>query len=86
VLREPEQIAKAISIANIRQYHQAYSTPFASGKLADAIGPWAISDTADKILAGDPLPDELLQGLLPEILRIIEQIGIPPDLKKSSPL
>ena len=86
VLREPEHIAKAITIANIRQFHQAYSTPFACGRLADAIGPWAISDTADKILAGEPLPDDLLQGLLPETLRIIEQIGVPPDLKKSPPL
>jgi hypothetical protein len=83
VLYEPEKIARAITKAIIRQYNQAEHTPFCSGKLAEAIGPWATTPTADNILAGEQLPEELTQGHLPETLQIIQQIGIKPDLQRS---
>jgi len=68
-------IVKHICMANIRQYNQAYPTPFGSGVLAEAIGSMANSPLAKSILEGNlpSLPNFPLQ----ETQKILENLVKP---------
>jgi hypothetical protein len=71
-ITEPEQIVQHIRAANIRQYNKAAPTPFASGIIAEGIGPLASSKMVYSLLEGfipkswsSPLKEvnDLLQNL-----------------------
>jgi hypothetical protein len=68
-------IVKHICMANIRQYNQAYPTPFGSGVLAEAIGSMADTPLAKSILEGNlPSPPNFP---LQETQKILENLAKP---------
>ncbi len=72
-IAHPTEIAQIVKIMNITQYHQAFSTPFGSGPLAQAIGRNAESLQSTQLLAGQMcnLP---LESLLPETVQILHTL------------
>jgi hypothetical protein len=76
-ITQPEDIARHICSANTRQYNQASKTPFAKPPLTKILGPEANTPGAKAILQGRlPAPD-ILQGLQPETIQILNQLTQP---------
>jgi hypothetical protein len=71
-------IVKHICAANVRQYHQAYPTPFGSGDLANSIGPLAGTSSATSILSG--ILPALPHTPLKETKDILTHLATPPNL------
>jgi hypothetical protein len=70
----PTDIANIIKGINIRQYHQAHTTPFGSGSLSTQIGRNGFSPTATALIQGN-LPATLSFDLLPETIRILQTLA-----------
>ena len=71
-LTRQQDIFKEVKRINFKAYNQAYTTPFASGPLAEAFGKFGNTECARSILVGLELQPELAAGLLPETLAIID--------------
>lgn len=63
---EPEDMEKYIFEANIKQYHQAYNTPFAQEPLHSFFGPDGTNQFSQDFLQGRELPSEIFSQLQPE--------------------
>jgi len=77
----PNEIAEHVCSANTRQYQQAISTPFASGPLADYLGPRGESKGAIDLLNGTLPPQKIIEHLHPETMAILGTLVTPPTLK-----
>ena len=73
-LTKPHEIASVIKDMNIKQYNQAFLTPFGSGPLADSIGRKGDTQPASELLQGR-LPTHLLEDLLPETVNILHTLA-----------
>jgi hypothetical protein len=76
-ITQPEDIAKHLCSMNACQYNQAAETPFANSPLVDIIGPEANTTEAHHILQGQLPGQELLEGLQPETIQILQQLATP---------
>ena len=82
----PREIAQEVCKINSAQYHQAHTTPFGSGPLADMIGRRGDTPTSQELLRGT-LPPEMPPSLLPETLRVLHSLAQPvPQLGGSAVL
>lgn len=81
-ITDPEEMAKYIAKMNIKNFHQAHTTPFCGGVLGAAMGKYSASSLADRILAGKRLPDGLTENLMSETIWMVEALGIPLDIFK----
>jgi hypothetical protein len=75
-LTKPQEIAEVICEINARQYHQAHSTPFGSGPLADLVGRRGDTKQAHSLLQGQ-IPRGLPRDLMPETTRILHTLAAP---------
>jgi len=75
-ITNPREIAQEVCKINAAQYHQAHTTPFGSGPLADMIGRRGDTPTSQDLLRGT-LPPEIPQSLLPETLRVLNTVAQP---------
>ena len=77
VITEPEEMLQHIMEANIKQYHQAFDTPFAQEPLYSLFGPDATTQFAQEFLQGRKLPEDVYSQLIPETRRILEAYQTP---------
>mmetsp|Transcript_16534 Transcript_16534/g.23566 ORF Transcript_16534/g.23566 Transcript_16534/m.23566 type:complete len:608 (+) Transcript_16534:2708-4531(+) len=73
-------MAKYIAKVNIKNYNQANHTPFCGEPLGQALGNYSETPIAERILKGEKLPDSLTDSLMEETIRMIEVLGIKPNL------
>jgi hypothetical protein len=71
----PEDIAEIIREANIKQYHQAYLTPFGSGPLADMVGRSGNTKQAEDLIKGDFHPN--FSPVYSEIQQVVDTLDHP---------
>jgi len=76
-ITEPDDMLQYIRDANIKQYHQAYDTPFATDPLFSLFGPDGTTPVAQEFLQGRRLPHELFSQLNPETQRILDAYQLP---------
>jgi hypothetical protein len=74
-IMDPTKIIQHIKAANIHQYNQAAPTPFATGQIADDIGPLASSAAASSLLEG--LIPKSWASPLQEINDLLQNISRP---------
>ena len=79
-IKETEEMARRVAKGNIKNYNQAHHTPFAGSNLDAAIGKYAETAIAEKILNGEELPEHLTVTLKPETKRILNTLGKKPQL------
>lgn len=89
-IKDLEEMARHIHRANIQEYHQADQTPFANTPLGHAVGPFAETEIANKILHGEAISAHLTTDLLAETKAMLAQLGspyslVPTQLKVRSP-
>jgi hypothetical protein len=75
-ITNPQEIAEVICDINAKQYHQAHSTPFGFGHLAQLLGHKGDSLYAQDLINGT-LPQDLPHNLVPETLRILHTLAHP---------
>ncbi len=68
---EPTKIATIIKDINRQQYHQAHSTPFGSGPLADLVSRARDTPVANKLIQDD-IPKEIPLDTPSEVQRIVQ--------------
>jgi hypothetical protein len=73
-LTDPRVIAKEVCKINSDQYHQAHSTPFGSGPIADLFGRRGDTPSSEDLLRGT-LPPNLPDDALPETIRILQTLA-----------
>ena len=77
----PEEMAKYTAKVNIKNFHQAHSTPLCGGaELGKQLGTYADTPIADRILRGEDLPASITDTLMDETKRIIKTLGTPEKL------
>jgi hypothetical protein len=72
----PTEIAREVCKVNARQYHQAHSTPFGSGPLADLFGRRGDTPSAEILLQGSA-PATLPSSTMPETIRVLQSLASP---------
>jgi hypothetical protein len=82
-LTHPEEITLHVCSANVRQYNQASSTPFATPPLSDFIEPEASTDGAASILRGEISNASILEHLQPETIQILQKLTKPASIQPS---
>jgi hypothetical protein len=85
-ITDPILIAQHICAANIRQYNQAYNTPFGSGPLANQIGLKAESQAACALLQGTnpPLPPSTLSKTSQILEALSRPLSLTPQIISAS--
>jgi hypothetical protein len=79
-ITNPTDIAKHISAANTRQYHQAHDTPFGKEPLKTYFGYRGDTSGAKSIIKGILPPPEIMGQLLPETQSILKYLSTLPRI------
>ena len=79
-ITDPHDIYRHIIQHNTHQINQAVSTPFGSGILTNALGPYATKPLANSMLSGEDIPSDILEHALPETVHLLKHLQSHKDL------
>jgi hypothetical protein len=74
-ITDPEEMAAHVCAANIRQYHQAHSSPFCSEPLLSFLGYCADTHGSTDLARGIVPPAHILDHLLPETKQVCQTLA-----------